>query len=119
MTTISDGTTTITPILIDGYETERSSNNVKHDILGTPVPAFSLRVAGLRTGRFTALLENRAAAVALENMLTGATLFTFTDTETTLSMTFGLDGGGAIATRLDRATRRRWTVEWDFAEVTV
>lgn len=119
MTTISDGTTTITPILIDGYESVRASRNVKHDILGTAVPSFSLRPAGLRSGRLTALMEDRAAALALENVLAGANLLTFTDTDTTLTMTFGLDGDGQIVTRLDRDTRRRWLVEWDYAEVTV
>lgn len=119
MTTISDGTTTITPILIDGYESTREAGNVVHKILGTPVPAISLRAAGLRTGRLTALLESRAAALALENVLAGANLLTFTDTDTTLSMTFGLDGDGGIVTRLDPATRRRWTVAWDFQEVTL
>jgi len=118
MTTISDGTTTITPILIDGYESTRASRNVVHAILGTPNPSVSLRPAGLRTGRLSALFENRAAAVALENVLAGAHVFTFTDTDTTLSMLFVLDGDGQIITRLDPDTRRRWTVEWAYAEVT-
>ncbi len=119
MTSISDGTTTVTPLLIDGYESTRNSRNVTHEILGSNVPAFSLRPARLRSGRLTALLEDRAAAVALESLLAGAHLFTFTDTDTTLSMTFGLDGDGDITTALDRTTRLRWTVAWDFVEVTV
>lgn len=119
MTTISDGTTTITPILIDGYESNRASRNVVHPILGTNVPAVSLRPAALRTGHLTALVENRAAAVALESVLAGANLLTFTDTDTTLSMTFVLGGDGRIDVTLDRNTRRRWTVEFDYVEVGV
>lgn len=115
MTTISDGTTTVTPMLINGYESTRESRNVTHSILGTNVPAVSLRDAALRTGRLTAVLESRAAALTLEDVLAGASLLTFTDTDTTLSMTFVLDESGQINTRLVPGTLR-WTVEWDYRE---
>lgn len=116
MTTISDGTTTITPILISGYESSRTSRNVVHPILGTNVPAVSLRAAGLRTGTLTALVANRAAAVALETVLAKALLLTYTDPDTTLSMTFVLDGEARV--KLDPDTLTLWTVVWDYSEVT-
>lgn len=117
MTTISDGTTTITPILIDGYQSNRDSGNVGHSILGTNERSLSLRPAELRSGRLTALVEDRAAAAALEALLAQAKLFTFSDADTSLSMTFGLDPDGRITPTLDRVTRRRWTVAWDYLEV--
>lgn len=117
MSTISNGTTTVTPILIEGYESVRASRNITHSILSTNVPAFSLRPAALRTGKLKALVATRANAVTLETVLSGADLLTFADSDIAVSMSFVVTGN--ITVSLDDNTRREWWVEFDYSEVTL
>lgn len=116
MSTLTNGTITVDPQLIDGYESTRPSRNVVHAILGTNVPAFTLREAGLRTGKLRALVLTRAVAVSLETMLSGDDLCTLTDADdSTLNMTFVCVGD--IAVSLDDDTRSLWWVEFEYQEV--
>lgn len=116
MPTIGNGTTTETPLLVKPYESSRESRNITHSILSTNVKAVSLRPAGLRTGRLEALTASRADAAALEAVLAGATLLTYTDSDTSLSMTFILDGVADV--KQDTEVLARWWVTFDFTEVT-
>lgn len=104
------------PDLIDGYRSTRTSRNVLHTLAGSQEPAITLRPAGLRRGSLTALFSVQAEALALEaDLAAGQTLTFDTDELTDVDMTFVLDG--SLVVELDRDTRSRWTVTFDFQEV--
>tara|TARA_R110002124_G_scaffold70466_3_gene189172 strand:+ start:5800 stop:6156 length:357 start_codon:yes stop_codon:yes gene_type:complete len=114
--TITASGVSITPALIDGYKSSRESRNVVHDILGSNVPAITLRSAGTRTGTLTALFETLAEAKSLEDVLSSADVLQFADTDNDeLLMDFVVDGD--ITVELEDGTRALWLVEFDFQEV--
>lgn len=118
MATISNGTTSLVPLLVVGRSWERPSRNRKHDILGSPVPAMSLADAGARKGTVTLLCADSAACAALEALHQASGVLTLTDTETpAYSMRYAVADGGSIRTSLDPETRVRWLLEVDFQEV--
>lgn len=116
MTTISDGTTTITPLLVTGYESTRQSRNVIHDIIGREDPEVTLRVAGLRTGTLEMLVSTLANALALEALHTPGVVMTLADVDLPgLNMDYVTSGD--IGVQLDDETRDRWLVTVDYQEV--
>lgn len=114
--TITDGTATVTPELIDGYRSERETGNVIH--LASDDPAnldVTLRPAGLRTGTLRLLFLTLAAALTAEDMHAGdAVLSLATPNHPGLAMTYV--AAGTISVELDD-TRSVWLVEVDFQEV--
>ena len=116
-TTITDGTTTVTPILITGWDTARAARNVLHEIIERPAMDVTYRPAGLRYGTLEALLPTLEDALTLEALLALARQFTLEDTDhPSLNMAFVASGD--ITVTLDDETRIQATVGWDFQEVT-
>lgn len=115
--TISDGTTTITPAEVDGYDSARPSRNLVHDIIGTTEPAVTLRGAGLRTGTLSCVMgTDRALATQLEAMLSAPGVFTFATSDVAdLGMSFIV--AGDLHVQLDDDTRSVWIVAVPFQEV--
>lgn len=117
MTTISDGTTTITPELVLGYETAQAGRNIVHDILGRPDPDVSLAPAALRAGTLNLFFLTAADADACRKLHARAAVFTYSATDTaSTSMRYVLDSAG-IGQALEDQTRKRWTVTIAYREV--
>lgn len=117
MSTISDGTTTITPDLVLGYSTQQAGRNVIHDILGRGDPDVSLAPAASRAGTLNLFFLTEADAEQCRQLHAQAAVFTYTaDDNTTTSMRYVVDQGG-IGPALDDQTRRRWTVSVAYREV--
>jgi hypothetical protein len=116
VTDISDGSTTITPAVVDGYKASRPGRNVTHIILNREDDDVSLMPAGLREGKLTAVFQSRSDAFTLVGMLAAVGSFTILDdTVTDVGMTFVLEGQATI--ELDDKTRNTWLVEFGFKEV--
>lgn len=115
MTTLSDGTTTIEPILVTGWQTSRPARAVVHTIIDRPEPEVTLREAGLRVGVFELLFATLAEAAAAEALHTQAVSFTLTD-DTVGTLDYVV-AGGDIDVELDDATRSLWLVRVPFQEV--
>ena len=115
-TTISDGTTAVTPVLTLGYASNRDSRNVFHDVIGRADQDVTLYPAGLRSGTLTFLFDNETDALTCENLHSAAAVFTITDTDRpSIAMTYAVKG--KIPRTLDDGTREMWTVAVDFQEV--
>lgn len=117
MSTITIGATTITPTLIDGYESTRESRNIVHPIIGTASPDVTIRPAMLRRGTLRLLFTTEAAAKTAEDTHANATepATLVAPEASTVDMTYVVDG--RISRALDEATRRAWIVLVDFQEV--
>jgi hypothetical protein len=116
-TTISDGTTTIAPELVLGYETSQAGGNLIHAVLGRRDPDVTLREAGLRAGTLQLFFLTEVEAEACRVLHSAAAVFAYTaDDNTTTSMNYVVDPGG-ISTKLDDSTRRRWVVSVGYQEV--
>lgn len=115
-TTISNGTDTLTPKLINGWEATREARTIVHDILGTNEPAVTLRPQGHRTGKLEIVVGTDASlAASIESMLCAGDLLTLASTERpTLGMSFVV--AGDVVTRLDD-TRQVWLIDAEFREV--
>lgn len=116
-TTISYAGGTITPSAITGFESERTSGNIVHSIIGSTEPARTYRPAGLRTGTLHLGFASEAEAVAAEAAHATGTEFTISGTIAPASFTYIVAQDGHIALAID-ATRKAWTLDVDFQEVT-
>lgn len=115
-TTISDGTTTLTATVMDGYSATRRSRNVVRAILGSNAPAVSLRDAALRSGSHRLVFASQSvAAAALAMLSTGAELTLADTNHPAVGMTFVVPGDGDVTIELDD-TRRAWIVEFEYQE---
>lgn len=118
MSTISDGTTTFTPIVIVGWESERVAANVLHDIINRVDDDVTFRPAGLREGTLTALCPTLEDAMQLEVLLAQPKKMTFADPDhPVLNMTFVVPIGTAIRASLDSDTLVLGLVEFSFKQV--
>lgn len=115
--TITDGTTTITPHLIDGYRSERAAGNIIHQAADNPAEVdVTLRPAGLRTGTLRLLFLTLTEALAAEAVHAAAGELQLGSTDHPgLNMSYVANG--AITVELDDETRNLWLVEVDFQEV--
>lgn len=117
MTTFSDGTTTLMPVLVNGYAASRASRNIVHSIIGSNVSAVALQPSGLRTGSLSTLWPTLADAFAFADFLSAASLFTLTDADQpAVNMSFVVTD--TIEPALDDETRVLGTVSFSFQEVT-
>lgn len=113
---ISDGTTSVLPLVVDGYESTRQSQNVFNNVIGRSLPDVFLNPASPRTGTLTMLFATEADALACEALHTGTALLTFSDSDLpSATMTYVADG--SITRRLDPESRALWLVTVDFREV--
>jgi hypothetical protein len=116
MLTVSNATTTLEVLDILGYESERTSGNVVHDVIGTGTPTVTLGEMSLRTGTLQYLCATRADATALENLHTQVGTVTLTEGDIgDVSMTYVCSG--RVSVKLDDESRSVWTVSVDFQEV--
>lgn len=115
-TTISNGTTALTPQLVDGYEAARESGNLVHSIIGSTEPAITLRPANMRSGELRIVVgSDRALALQFEALLAGGTVCALADTDVDVAMSFVVTD--SISTELDDETRAVWIVVCGFQEV--
>lgn len=114
--TISDGVTTITPTIIDGYRAATQSNNIVRAVIGASEPAVSFRTAGLRAGSMICVFEDSDDAQDLFALLLEGDELTLASTDRPeISMDFVPVEAVDIA--LDDLTRSVWVVTFDWQEV--
>lgn len=114
---IIHSTGTITPEAIDGFEASRRVRTIVHDILGRSDPDVTFRPAGLRAGKLTLVFADGAAAADAEATLRLTQVFTLTNPDVPqVGMSFVV-ADGEITMSINE-TRKSWTVEVPFQEVT-
>lgn len=119
MTTLSNGTTTITPDIVDGYFSARTVRNVLHDILDRPDPDVSFATAATRAGALRLVFALEADALAAVAAHADAATWTLTDIDRpTLDMAYVV-ADGELSIALDDETRDIWIVTVPFREVIV
>lgn len=116
MTTISDGATTLTPLLVLGWSPVRESRTRVHPLIGRPDPDVTVRPAALRSGTLRILCEDEAAAAAMEALHAAGAVLTIADDDVT-AVSGAYIVSGLLSVELDPQTRRRWVVSADFTEV--
>ncbi|SDT69445.1 hypothetical protein [Jiangella sp. DSM 45060] len=115
-TTITDGTTTLTPLLVLGWAPARQARTRVHQLLGRPDPDVTLRPHALRAGQLRILCADEVAAAAMEQMHAAGTVLTLADDDVaTAAMAYVVSG--QLTTELDQVTLLRWVVTADFTEV--
>lgn len=115
--TLSDGTTTITPLDVVGITESRPSGNRRHSLLGGGV-VVSLVSAGLRNGVMELLFDSEADAAAAVEFHRAAAVFSYTDPDRlTMAMSYVLADGGDLVRTLDEETRFVWIVSVPYQEV--
>lgn len=115
--TISDGATSLQPLLVIGHQVSRESRNVVHKILGRPDPDITLREAGLRSGSLAILCATPADAYTMLAIHSNPGALTLTDTELPqASMQYVLAEGTAELV-VDEQTQLRTVVSVPFQEV--
>jgi hypothetical protein len=120
MSTITDGTTTITPELVLSVAATQQGGTVFHDIIGDvqspdPVIVATVRPARPRAGTLELFFLDAESAEACRALHESPSLFTFDDTDQpTRSMTYGVT---SISPALDDQTRMRWIVTVGYQEV--
>ena len=116
MTSISDGTTTITPLLVIEWDTVRDAANVLHDVVGRVDDDVTFRPAGMRSGAIVCLCETLEHALQLEALAALPKKLTLTDPDhPAINMTFV--AAGRIGVALDDDTREQATVSIEFKQV--
>ena len=115
-TTVSDGTTTLTPLLVDGYSAAREARNLLHAIIDTEWHSVTLRPAHPRSGTLRLACETLADALAMDELHAQPAILTLADT-TLPGLNMQYVANGSITVELDDDTRKHWWVEVDFQEV--
>ncbi|CAI9386090.1 hypothetical protein [Microbacterium sp. T2.11-28] len=114
ITAVTSGNTT-TPLAVDGYEAERESRNIIHDLLSGNV-AVTLISPRPRAGTLQLMYTAHSDAFAAFNLHAEETVFTITNPDVTnVGMSYVVRDG--IGIRQDD-TRAGWIVSVDFQEVT-
>jgi hypothetical protein len=113
---ISDGVTTITPLVVDGYESGRESGNIVHRIIGVASPDVTFRPALLRAGTLRLVFPVEADADAAVAFHAAGTVFAFEDSDRP-SLAMSYVTSGRISCALDDETRDVWVVSVDYQEV--
>lgn len=117
MTTLSNGTVTITPELVTGYETMRTARTIAHDVIGRPDPDVTLRAAGTRKGRLELLFVDEASANQAAQLHAAASVWTLADPDlSTIGMLYVV-AAGDITSSLEDQSRELWLVSVPYLEV--
>lgn len=115
-TTITTGSTTITPLLVTGWQASQESRNIVHTIIGRSSPDVTLKTANMRTGTLEMLFGTAADADEARTLHVEAAVFTLTSSELSqVNMAYVV--AGSISSILEDETRRLWTISVDFQEV--
>lgn len=113
-TTISNGSTTWTALILTELEDAREGRNVFHSILGTNERSVSFRPGALSTGTFQVLMATRALASALRDAVADGQVLTLDSTELPdLNMTFVLAGQAGLMVHEDDRSKWWVTVEYE------
>jgi hypothetical protein len=116
VTTISDGTTTLTPMLVLGWAAGRQARTRVHQLIGRPDPDVTLRPHALRSGTLRILCADEAAGVAMEQLHAAGVVLTLEDDDVAAAaMAYVVSG--QLMTELDPVTLARWVVTADYTEV--
>lgn len=118
MATISTGTETLTPDLVLGWDTARTSKTVQHDVIDNPEPVVVLRSPRTRSGTLSLFFVSLADALTAVDLHSGFNLFTFDGApqEPGLTLTYVVtDPGVRLSSEGDEHTR--WRVEIGYREV--
>lgn len=111
-TTSGDSTT---PLGIDGYEAERTSQNIVHDLISGGI-AVTLIAPRPRSGTLELVYGNEADAnAALELHAQEDTFELVRDDVASVNMTYVIDG--AVRLTISQ-TRKEWTLSVGYQEVT-
>jgi hypothetical protein len=114
--TITQGGTTVTPELVLGYDSSRTSGNIVHWILGRPDPDVTLRPARLRKGTLKLLFASESAAGTCFRLHGGAGVFVLADSDVeSVGMRYVVDGNIDIG--LDPQTQEMWLVSVAYQEI--
>jgi hypothetical protein len=116
-TTITTGSTVITPEIITAWNTAQETRNVIHDIIGRQDPDVTLQPASTRNGTLEMVFTNSSDAETARNAFVNGTTFLI---ESDLTWLDGLTVvmNGSISAALEDTTRNLWTISADFVEVT-
>lgn len=115
-TSVTDGTTTLYPDVVDGWEASRQSQNIVHQILGRANPDVTIRPPMLRTGTLRMVFGAEADAAEAVSVHAAADTCSLVSTDRDeIDMTYVTSG--RIGISLDDATRDVWVVEIDYQEV--
>jgi hypothetical protein len=115
--TISNGTTSITPTQVLGWDTKQATRHILHDILNKSSHDVTMRLTALRSGTLKLLFTTASDAETARTFHAASNVFTLTSDEVTqVGMTYIVAGN--ISVTLDSKTLSYWTVSVDFQEVT-
>lgn len=105
-----------TPDLVLGYETQRESRNVVHDLIGGDI-AVTLVQASPRAGELRLFYISESDAWTAYELHAPADTFTLSDTDIAdIGMLYVLNGQLQIG--LDDTTRAQWVVTVGYQEIT-
>lgn len=117
-TTLSNGSVTLTPLLVLGYKATQDSKNVIHAVLGKTSPDVTLRKANMRSGTLEILFLTAAEAEAARQLHIAEDVFTLDSSEITqINMQYVVNG--EITTALEDETRNAWVITIDYQEVSL
>lgn len=115
-TTITDGTSSVTPLLIVEYAHTRTPGTIVHETIDGPTPDVTLRAATSRSGILAAVLDDPDDVTVLDDMLARPAVFSTTSTDEPR-----LDGLSFVLAPREVSVRRdgsrTWVVEWQYREV--
>jgi hypothetical protein len=115
--TISNGTTTVTPLQVLGWESKQATRHIFHEILNKSSHDVTMRVSALRSGTLKLLFATAAQAETARAFHAAANVFTLSSDEVTqVAMTYIVDG--SITVSLDSKSLTYWMVSIDYQEVT-
>jgi hypothetical protein len=116
VSTISDGTTTITPASVTELRSAQPARTIAHEIIGGDTE-YTLRDAGPRTGSLVLVFEVEADADAARAALAASAVWTFTHPDRpSAGMSFVVVGGDR-SVEPDPQTAAAWTIAVPFGEV--
>lgn len=114
-TTVTDGITTLHPVLWTDYRSTRAANTKAHPLMGGGV-ALSLAPASPRGINVALVFDDEAESKQCEDMHAGTGVITITETgRDTASMQYVVVGN--IERELDKETAAVWIVSADVIEV--
>jgi hypothetical protein len=114
--TVSDGTTVITPWFVRGYQAAQAGRNVFHDVIGKTSQDVTLFTPKPCSGTLSLYFQSWADAEACRALHAQATLFSFADTDvTSANMTYAIDSSG-VQVSLDEDSLA-WVCAVAFQEV--
>lgn len=116
-TTLSNGTTTLTPPLVLGYDAARRPSTVVHEPIASAAPVVTLGPVRLRRGTLEVFALTHADAAAVVALHTPPGVLTLTDTHAPgLGMRYVV-ADGDVTVQPVGSDLRRWSVRVPFVEV--